>query len=113
MTIADTAQRAQIIQGLRDLADFLQAHPEVPVQPYSIHCINYYPVIENDDDAAACAEVTRVAGLLGVEPAWNHSGTHYSAVKRFGLIRYEAVLVTEASMAAHHAAATYDGCVTP
>jgi hypothetical protein len=113
MTIANTAQRAHIIQGLRDLADFLQAHPEVPVQPYTTRCISYYPAIDNNDEAADCAEVTRVAALLGVDPAWNHNGTQYIAVKRFGLITYEAVAITAASMAAHDAVATYHGHVTP
>jgi hypothetical protein len=105
-----------MIAGLHALADFLQAHPDLPVNCWAQ--ISYSVTAggalgEDDSDTAKRAEVDRVAEILGVSPHTEADGEHYIAVKRFGPVTYQAAAITEAFMAAYDAASTYHGCVTP
>ncbi|MGP4104957.1 hypothetical protein [Nonomuraea sp. KM90] len=108
--------RAQIIDGLRALADFLDEHPGVPVNSWA-HVS--YSVISadidstGDQDDAERAEVDRVAALLGVTPTLSDNGSHYTALRTFGPVEYRATAITEEHMAKHCAADTYYGVVTP
>jgi hypothetical protein len=107
----DLLTRAKVIDGLRQLADYLADHPDVPVTRYGWD-LNIY-ADSDDGDAAATAEVDRIAAILGVTPADDTTrGGHYIATRCFGLISYRAVHVPERRMAEHHALMSYRDCVT-
>ena len=108
----DLFTRAKVIDGLRQLADYLADHPDVPVPGYGWD-LNIY-TDSDDDDAVALAEVHRIAAILGVTPADDTArGGHYIATRCFGLVSYRAVHVPERRMAEHRALMSYRDCVTP
>ena len=106
----DTATRQAFITGLRDLADYLDRHPAVPVPAYGteIH------LCASSTDDGGCAQVSHFARHTGatVENSLPRSG-HYEAVRSFGPVGYRMTAISDAAMARHHAADTYYGCVTP
>lgn len=108
----DLLTRTKVITGLRQLADYLEAHPGVPVTRLGWD-LNIYPD-RADGDAVARAEVDRVATVLGV-PVTDETprGGHYIASRAFGLISYAAVHIPARQMATHLALMSYRGCVTP
>ena len=107
---SDLLHRAKVIDGLVELAAYLQAHPDVPVAPYGWD-LNIYT---HDDDAACRAEVDRIAAILGapVEDDTGRGG-HYLTTRSFGLISYRAVHIPARCSAAHRALMSYRDCVTP
>ncbi len=107
----DLLHRAKVINGLRQLADYLETHPDVPVAPFGWD-LNIYT--RRDSDAASRAEVDRIAAILGV-PTTDRTpeGGHYTAHRSFGLISYTAVHIPAQRMAAHDALMSYRDCVTP
>jgi hypothetical protein len=92
----DPKARAEVTAGLRALADYLDAHPGLPVPQFSICTgLTVYPGGSKEDKRA---EVDRIAGVLQV-------GTFdfglYQAERRFGgPVAYRAVAVPEAETAA-------------
>jgi hypothetical protein len=89
-------QRKQQIADLRDLVDFLDAHPDLPVgnlQP-GYHCLT------STDDEAGMAELHRIAAILGTEVT-GEGHTHRYARRRFGTWEYEAYYILREHMAAH------------
>jgi hypothetical protein len=107
----DLLYRAKVISGLRQLADWLDAHPGVPVCPYGWD-LSIYP--QHDDDAARAAEIDRIAAILGVTVTDQTSqGGHYTAARTFGLITYEAVHIPRRSRDACKALMSYSGCFDP
>jgi hypothetical protein len=108
---SDLLHRAKVIGGLRQLADWLDAHPGVPVSPYGWD-LSIYP--QHDDDAARAAEVDRIAAILGVTVTdQTPNGGHYTASRTFGLITYEAVHVPRRRRTAHAALMSYSGSFDP
>ncbi len=108
---SDLLHRAKVIDGLVELAAYLEAHPDVPVAPFGWD-LNVYT--QDDDDAACRAEVDRIAASLGAQVQDDTGrGGHYRADRRFGLISYAAVHVTARRSAAYNALMSYHGCVTP
>jgi hypothetical protein len=96
------ADRAAWVAGLRDLADFLAAHPDLPVpRVYCTDVINVFP--EGGTDAERRAGVDRAAGVLGVPAADTHGG-HYRAARSFGPIAYALVMIPRDDQAADAAA---------
>ena len=83
------ADRAAWVAGLRELADFLAAHPDVPAPPaYHTQGIMEFP--DGDTDTDRRAGVDRAAEAMGVPAAETHGG-HYKASVRFGPVAYEVV----------------------
>jgi hypothetical protein len=83
------ADRAAWVAGLRDLADFLEGHPDIPVPPaYHEGVIHEFPDGETDEQRRA--GVDRAAEAMGV-PAAETRGGHYKASVRFGPVAYEVV----------------------
>jgi hypothetical protein len=98
------ADRAAWVAGLRDLAGFLAAHPDVPVPPaYHTQGICEFP--EGDSDAERRAGVDRAAAALGVQAAESRGG-HYKASASFGPVEYVAVAIPRADPAENSAADT-------
>ena len=90
MASTTVVARAQFINGLRDLALYLGAHFGFPV-PDSAE-ITIFP--DGDSYAERCAQVNRLAFILGVVP--KDSLGHYSAERDFGPITYRIVAVSDA-----------------
>lgn len=91
VTIRD-GKRAEQIAAIRDLADFLEAHPGVPVDSIEAR---YFPQagdgFSTKDEQVA--EVDRTAVILGVDGGPSHErDPHHSARRIFGpSVGYEAV----------------------
>lgn len=108
---ADLIARAQVIDGLRQLADYLDAHPDVPVNEYGWDLNDYTNHGTDTDERAA---VDQVAAALGV-PVRNDTrrGGHYIAARTFGRITYQFVHIPARHRAEHQAWASYANAVTP
>lgn len=74
--------RADLIAGLRDMADWLEANPDVPVGAHDFVRLQYCADVYTGGIVASRAEVDRVAVLLDAKPY--RDGTHYGAEKDFG-----------------------------
>jgi hypothetical protein len=102
----DLFARAQAIVGLRQLADYLEDHPDLPVKECGFD-LTIYP--QADTDAAGRAEVDRIADLLGVTPIdKTPMGGHYIASKAFGRISYRAVHIPSRAWARYTARNSYE-----
>jgi hypothetical protein len=104
------SQRAEIIDGLRQVADYLDTHPGAPVAPYGWDLMDFPP---RGTDAEGRAAVDQVAAVLGVTPHDDTEGGHYTAARTFGRIRYRYVHISARRRASYEAWSTYDGAVTP
>lgn len=92
MTYADPAERAQLIAGFRELADYLESSPEVPAPGYS----TVYTFPPDDGWTKMRAEINAIAARLGVTARETYGG-HYTAIRHFGAIEYRAVAIPPAS----------------
>ena len=110
MTYSDTERRPSMIRGLRDLAALLESCPEIPA-PYTLDVLVFPP---QATDAEICAEVDRVAALLGV-PVRDETAqhAHYTASQRFGPVEYRIVAIPSRIRAYHDARNSYAGNVMP
>jgi hypothetical protein len=85
--------RETTCKGLRALADYLEAHPDLPVPTMDGR------VIPQGTDVEDRAEVDRIAAILGTPITVNPAGTHYETGRDFGGgVRYSAVAITSAEM---------------
>ena len=87
---ANPEERARVIAGLRDLADFLDRNPQVPA-PRLIDLFVFPP---SGSDAEMFAEIDVIAAQIGAtaSDADSQAG-HYSAVRGFGPVQYRAVAI--------------------
>jgi hypothetical protein len=106
----DPGTRQAFITGLRDLADYLDQHPAVPVPAYGTEI--YLNASSTDD--GGCAQVAHFARQLGVPVPHgiSYSG-HYEAARRFGPVGYRMLAISDDAMARHYALSSYSGAVTP
>jgi hypothetical protein len=103
--------RHQIITGLRQLADYLHAHPDLPVSEHGWDLSDYTLRVSDDQGRA---DVDRIAAILGVTPADDtRGGGHYTAAKAFGPITYRYVHVPARRRAIHDAWSSYADSITP
>jgi len=96
------ADRAAWVAGLRDLADFLAAHPDLPVPP-AHHTEGFVVFPDGGTDDECRAGVDQAAGILGVRAAERGSG-HYRATRAFGPVEYIAVMIPRPGQASAAAA---------
>lgn len=103
----DQRDRRQRIAGLRELADFLEENPDLPLlRDITVrHSIGVGDGVDSTD-AAGLVEVRRLAERLGVEVTGNdgaeptESTTHFDAIRRFsGGVEYEAGYILRDAMA--------------
>lgn len=102
------AGRAALIAGFHELAEFLEANPDVPAPSWADICL--FP---HGTDADQIAEVDHVAGQLGVEATWNDNHSHYTACRRFGPVELKMVAISEESYRAWEALMSYSSAVQP
>jgi hypothetical protein len=87
---ANDDQRARLIAGLRDLADFLDQNPDVPA-PWEADLLVFSP---EASDAEMFAEIDSIAELIDSTASDADSPRgHYSAVRDFGPVQYRAVAI--------------------
>lgn len=104
--------RDEFIGHLVELLVFLMTHPDVPVPGRYSHTV--IPLDVDGTDAEKCAQVDRIAQLLGA-PIIDRADTagHYSTERCFGNIVISAVAITEERMRQYHAVMSYQDCVIP
>lgn len=90
-------RRQQQIAGLRELVDFLAAHPDLPIGNDSIgrECITA------GDDTAGRAELQAIADILGTEVQLSRGGGSYEVSRQFGTVTYRAFYCTREAMRQH------------
>jgi hypothetical protein len=95
--------RADLIAGLRALADFLAAHPDAPT-PRHVHA-----VVWADGENNGPAVVDQVAAMLDTEPGGTE---HYTVERDFGRgVTYAVVHIPAAVREAHNARHSYTDAV--
>lgn len=100
----------EIVRGLRELANFLEQNPHVPITPYDNDLT--YNVIAADDETELL-ELARIAAMIGVHATERTPG-HYVAQRCFaGGVSYTAMSIMSDHMAAFRAVESYRGCVRP
>ncbi|GAA3645214.1 hypothetical protein GCM10022224_004740 [Nonomuraea antimicrobica] len=102
-----THSRPAFVAGLRALADFLEARPDIPT-PRSTVVHHFVP---DAQDTEMRAEIDRLATLLGSH--LDGEDSHVTTSLRFGPIEYRAVAILADSRARYDAHNSYRGCVTP
>ncbi|MGI5165591.1 hypothetical protein ACQEU3_14635 [Spirillospora sp. CA-253888] len=107
----DLFARHRTIAGLRALADFLEANPNVPINR---HGVTYYVHSPRDrSDTCGRAFVDHIAALLDapVNDDTDQDG-HYFATRDFGPICYEALHIPQRARALHRAQYSYADNIT-
>jgi hypothetical protein len=90
MTYSTPGERSSLIAGLRDLADFLEARPEVPTPRWIDMLV--FPPHGTDDEVKA--EIKRIAALIDVSVNDQTADDgHYTAARKFRPVQYEAVAI--------------------
>lgn len=86
---ANASERSQLIAGLRDLAEYLESHPEVPV-PWNGTTVYVFPPDGNNDEQRA--EIDTIASRVDTQPS-EFTPRHYVASRCFGPVEYRAVAI--------------------
>lgn len=96
----DGTRRAGIIAGLRALADFYAANPDLPLPRYPEwrHCV------AGGDDLCGASEVAAIAAALDAPVA---NGVHIEARHRFGPIEFHVFYCPVQAMADYNARTSY------
>jgi hypothetical protein len=89
---------ADFVAGLRKLADFIEANPDLPIPGWA-H-VTYFP---DGADPEQHEEIDRVADIIGRETSWNKERTQYTVSRTFGPVTYKAALVLKAEKARYQA----------
>lgn len=89
---ANPLPRSRIIRGLRELADYLDCHPAVPVHEEGWDLLVFADGVSQEGGRA---EVDQVASVLGVAAAADTPrGGLYTATRAFGPITYHFIHLT-------------------
>lgn len=88
---AGPERRANTIKGLRELADFLDANPDVPaptILDIQVCTLSAEPMSQQ------MASVDEFAVMVNRNTGWmNDEKTHYWAMRHFGPVRFFAVAI--------------------
>ncbi|MER6946531.1 hypothetical protein ABT294_21105 [Nonomuraea sp. NPDC000554] len=102
--------RDAFITGLYELADFLEANPDIPAPTRG--AVHHFPLSGTDDEQRAA--IDQIAARLGAPVDEDDTPYgHYATSRFFGPIEYRAVAIPGTSRARHAADASYYGCVLP
>jgi hypothetical protein len=105
MFSTDPEHRSEYVNGLRQLADYLDAHPRVPVPVYGTDIL----VIARSAEDGGITEILDMSIELAA-PFAERDGI-YRTVRKFGPVAYTGVSHTSAAMADYYAQTSYEGCV--
>lgn len=107
MFTADPQQRAAYITGLRQLADYLDANPAVPVPAEGMEIL----IIASDAEEGGIGQILDLSLMLAASFAERDG--FYRTARKFGPVTYKGVSQTRARLAQFRAYSSYYGCVTP
>ncbi|WP_219465664.1 hypothetical protein [Nonomuraea rhizosphaerae] len=102
--------RPALITGLRDLADFLETNPDIPVRHPWV-ALYHFPDGATDQDRRD--QIDKIAAYLGSEIDPTDLPDHYQTRISFGPVTYKAIAISTDARARHNALSTYTGCVEP
>ena len=107
MFTTDPAKRKEYIDGLRQLADYLDTNASVPVPGHGTTIM----LAASDAENGGIAEIV----ALSVELAAPFAETDgvYRTQRQFGPITYKGFANSAASLADYRIQVSYYGCVTP
>jgi hypothetical protein len=92
--VGESATRDEVIEQLRNLADFLEERPEIPAPPSGTPM--YFSVFATGTDQEKYAQVDYLSTLLGVPVTDDLAdGGHYTARVSFGDITYQFVAISK------------------
>jgi hypothetical protein len=87
---ANPDERAQLIRGLHDLAEFLDQNPDVPAPRWADLMV--FPPAGSDSEMFT--EVDVIAELIETTASDADSPAgHYTAARYFGLVQYRAIAI--------------------
>ena len=89
MTYASPEERADLIDGLRALADYLESNPDVPAPRYT----DVYTFPPDRACPEMRAEIDVIAELLGSQARETAGHEHYTVARSFGPVEYRAVAI--------------------
>jgi hypothetical protein len=87
---ATSDERSQLVAGLRQLADFLEAKTEVPAPRWAE--VYVFPLSPADDEMKC--EIDSIAALIGSDvDDGTAEGLNYTTSRNFGPVQYRAVAI--------------------
>jgi hypothetical protein len=89
MTYANSIERHALIAGLRALAGFLEANPDVPAPAYTDVLV--FP--PDASEAEERQEIDTIASRIGSGIEISSSRRHYTTSRQFGPVGYRAVAI--------------------
>lgn len=90
---ATPQERAAYLAGMRQLLDYLEAHPEVPTPRSESLQLSTW----GETMADRMETVDEFAALVDAKPHWHtETRTHYQAVLKFGPVEYFCVAIKRA-----------------
>ncbi|GAA1623488.1 hypothetical protein GCM10009733_020150 [Nonomuraea maheshkhaliensis] len=110
-----STDRAKVINGLRDLADFLETHPDIPISPYkrTVPRVTLFYFAQGTDEQMR-TDIDRIASALGTSiRRQDLKAGHYGTSISFGPVTYDAVGILAWARAQYEADRSYSGCITP
>lgn len=107
MPTTDPGKRSEFITGLRQLADYLQANPRLPVPAIDTEII----ITASDAEDGGITEILDLSMQLAA--VFAERDGFYRTARKFGPVIYKCVSQTRASLARYRAYGSYYGCVTP
>ena len=100
------ANREEFTSSLRQLADFLDANPDIPV-PHAATIL----AVMRDTDEGGITDIFRMSIALGA--SFMERDGNYTTVRAFGPVFYGGYSTTADHLARDAAAASYYGSVIP
>lgn len=107
MFSTDPEHRKAYIDGLRQLADYLDANPGVPVPAEGTEIL----LTASDAEEGGITEIFAMSVRLAA-PFAERDG-FYRTARKFGPVTYKGVSQTRAQLVRYRAYISYYGCVTP
>jgi hypothetical protein len=89
MTYANPTERQALISGLRELAGFLENHPEVPTPNYA-DVLVFPPHVSHTEHQS---EIDKIASLIGSGTETSSYRRHYMTSRQFDPVGYRAVAI--------------------
>jgi hypothetical protein len=89
VSYAHPVERAALIEGFRDLADYLESNPDVPTTIDA----TVYAFPPKWDCAVMRAEIDAIAEMIGSQAREVAEGRHYIVTRSFGPVEYRAVAI--------------------
>jgi hypothetical protein len=91
---ANSEERADLIAGLRELAEYLDRNPDVPALRWT-DLLVFPPA---GSDAEMFTEIDAIASRIGATASDADSPAgHYSTAREFGPVQYRAVAIPRAA----------------